>query len=584
VTYKGTWYPNSLSAHSGSSAVLATDSGSRATFSFNGTGANWIAYRDEWSGIANVYVDGALKGQVDTFASPSRAQVRMYSVTGLAAGSHTLAIEATGQKSGASGGAWVWVDAFEAISAGGTTPPPSSTSPVTGGTSLTSSGDQALAVGSAVVTPPGTTAPSGIAIVSYRPNGVLISEAGVPASPPVRRGRIYAEISGPVDTGLAIANPNNSVATVSFFFTDANGVNSQTSSLTLGAHAQLAAFLDESPYNGTSPMNGTFTFTSDVPVSAIAIRGLTNERSEFIITTLPVADLDQTTPAIVFFPHFANGGGWSTQFVLVNSSDATITGTLRFFEQGNTGATANPLSVNIAGQSVTSTTYSIPPRSSRNFATSENSSTVQVGTAQVTPDASSAAPVGVAIFSSKQGGVTNSEAGVPSSQSGTAFRMYVESSGDGTVRSGIAVMNTSNAEAQVNFELTRLDGVSTGLTGSVVLPARGQRALFLDEIPGLAALPKPFKGIVRVHASNDANLAVVGLRGNVNERSDFLLTTTAPSNESHPAASSIVFPHVVDGGGYTTQFILFSGTSAEPANSPLNLFSQTGGNLNFSLN
>jgi hypothetical protein len=107
--------------------------------------------------------------------------------------------------------------------------------------------------------------------------------------------------------------------------------------------------------------------------------------------------------------------------------------------------------------------------------------------------------------------------------------------------------------------------------------------LFLDEIPGITSLPNPFKGIVRVHATNDANIAVVGLRGNVNERGEFLVTTTEPSDESHPAASSLIFPHVVDGDGYTTQFILFSGTSSEPASSPIKLFSQSGGSLSFSL-
>jgi len=93
--------------------VLTANAGARATFSFTGIGANWIAYRDEWSGIANVYVDGALKGQIDTYVKPSKAQAQTYSVSGLAMGNHTLVIEVTGTKSAASGGASVWVDAFE---------------------------------------------------------------------------------------------------------------------------------------------------------------------------------------------------------------------------------------------------------------------------------------------------------------------------------------------------------------------------------------------------------------------------------------------------------------------------------------
>jgi hypothetical protein len=113
VKYTGTWAANNGSINSGGSAVLTATPGARATFTFNGCAARWIAYRDEWSGIANIYVDGVLKSTVDTYSSPGAAQAVMYTVTGLTAGPHTLVVEATGQKSTASKGTWVWVDAFD---------------------------------------------------------------------------------------------------------------------------------------------------------------------------------------------------------------------------------------------------------------------------------------------------------------------------------------------------------------------------------------------------------------------------------------------------------------------------------------
>jgi hypothetical protein len=116
VAYGGSWFANGSSAHSGSSAKLTMESGARATFSFVGTGVRWIGYRDEWAGVARVLVDGRLMATVDTYASPSQAQNVLYSVTGLGAGSHTLTVEATGSRGPASAGAWVWVDAFEAVS------------------------------------------------------------------------------------------------------------------------------------------------------------------------------------------------------------------------------------------------------------------------------------------------------------------------------------------------------------------------------------------------------------------------------------------------------------------------------------
>src|SRR5262249_37650821 len=69
VTYSGTWYSKNMSANSGGSSVMAMDTGARATFTFNGTSVTFIGYRDAWSGIANIYVDGGLKGAVDTYSA-----------------------------------------------------------------------------------------------------------------------------------------------------------------------------------------------------------------------------------------------------------------------------------------------------------------------------------------------------------------------------------------------------------------------------------------------------------------------------------------------------------------------------------
>ena len=113
VQLTGTWLPNSGAFNSGGSAVLATDQGSQATFTFTGTGVNWIGYRDQWSGIAQVYLDGALKGTIDTYSANALAQTVVYSVSGLSNASHNLTIVVTGTRDATSGGAWVWVDAFD---------------------------------------------------------------------------------------------------------------------------------------------------------------------------------------------------------------------------------------------------------------------------------------------------------------------------------------------------------------------------------------------------------------------------------------------------------------------------------------
>lgn len=136
VQTTGTWYPNSGAFNSGGSAILAMDPSTTATFTFTGTGVNWIGYRDQWSGIAQVYVDGVLKGTVDTYSPTELAQTVVYSVNNLANTTHTFKIAVTGTMDSASAGEWVWVDAFDvtvqSTTAGATTSQaPSSTSSAT---------------------------------------------------------------------------------------------------------------------------------------------------------------------------------------------------------------------------------------------------------------------------------------------------------------------------------------------------------------------------------------------------------------------------------------------------------------------
>jgi trimeric autotransporter adhesin len=113
LSYTGTWFLNSNPGQSGGSAVLATDAGARATITFNGAGIRWLAYRDAWSGIANVYLDGVLQTSVDTFVAVDQPQTTAYEIGGLMPGTHSLTIEVTGKRNPQSGGSWVWVDAFD---------------------------------------------------------------------------------------------------------------------------------------------------------------------------------------------------------------------------------------------------------------------------------------------------------------------------------------------------------------------------------------------------------------------------------------------------------------------------------------
>ena len=87
---------------------------STASLTFTGTGISWIGFPCELCGIAKVYVNGSLAATIDTFAETRPASTgALYTASGLASGTHTLRIEATGTTNASSHDAFVVVDAFD---------------------------------------------------------------------------------------------------------------------------------------------------------------------------------------------------------------------------------------------------------------------------------------------------------------------------------------------------------------------------------------------------------------------------------------------------------------------------------------
>lgn len=387
----------------------------------------------------------------------------------------------------------------------------------------------------------GVVGPDAVATFSYRHNGVLISEASVPASAPVQTGRIYVEVGGNVNTGLAIANPNSQPANISFYFTDVSGVNFGAGTATMAANSQISAFLSETPFRPAAAGDAlsrarSFTFTSSIPVGAIALRGYTNERSDFLMTTLPVTPISSPSTDSILLPHFADGGGWQTRLLLVNPTDSVLQGTVSM------NSTIN---------------YSIAPRSSIDITTPGTSPAVRTGAVRITPVPGSYSPVASTVFSFRQSGVVVTESGIAAVGNSRFFRLFAET---GTVRTGLAVANAGSAAGTVQFELLSLAGTHIASSTPIQVQAGGRLSLFVDEIPGFDGIPGEFRGVLRVSA--DVPLTVAGLRSQKNERGEFLIAATpALSDTSQASLSDLIFPHIVTGDGYVTEFLLLSGSA-----------------------
>ena len=447
----------------------------------------------------------------------------------------------------------------------------------------------ALSVGYARIAPgSASSTPVGVAIFGLRTGGVLVSETGVPSSAAISSGRIYAEVDGSIRTGLAIANPSSEDAVITFYFSDETRTSFGDGTTTIPAGTQIAKFLDEAPFDtGETSINGTFTFTSDVPVAAVALRGLTIERNEFLMTTLPVSPLTGEAGETVYFPHFANGLGWTTEVILVNPTDATMAGTVQFVEPGSGSVAAQPVTLTVNDQTASTFSYSLPGRSSTKLRTGGAGATTQVGSVRVTPSTNNQKPAGLSVISFRSGAITVAEAGVSAASTGQAFRLYAEATGAdaGSIQTGIAIANPSADRVVVNFELLTSGGGSVpDMTGSTTIVGNGQKALFLNQIEGMESLATPFEGVLRISTTATEGIAVVGLRIRTNERSEFLITTTPLVDEADADVTDDRFyPHLVDGGGFTTQFIQLSGSTNQTMIGNLSFLSDSGAALDLPL-
>ncbi len=442
--------------------------------------------------------------------------------------------------------------------------------------SAASSGNDAVP-GYAFISPnSGKDTPTGTAVIGFSsPDGSLLSEVSVPASTLVTGGRVYFEANDRIRSGIALANPNNQIALVSFYFTDSAGNNYGWGNLQIPANGQIAGFLDETPFTGIRNSQGTMTFAAKVSISAIGLRGVTNERGEFLMTSLPITPLAaNSTDTEVLLPRAANGGGWSTDVLLVNPTDAAITGKISFTasEGGAWNVTAN-------GETGSSFSYALAQRSSYRLAVSSSQGSRQSGWVTVTRDTDNTLPAAVAVVSSSKNGVTTNQTAV-SSATGTIFRSLVEAQGAagtaGSVRSGLVLMNSSTEASEIYCELRDFDGNYLGLYAGFTLSAASQREVYLTEL--FPALTLPFQGVLRVTSSG--SIKVAGIREKVNQRRDALYASMAVSEETTAAsAEPRFFPHLVHGGGYSVQFTLFSGITEQATNGNLLFYNQKGSPL-----
>jgi hypothetical protein len=88
------------------------NSGSNATFTFNGVGARFYGYKRNDLGIVKISIDGQEKTTVDCYSADAVYDQLLYQIVGLEKGEHNVQISLSGTKNSASRGSGAVIDAF----------------------------------------------------------------------------------------------------------------------------------------------------------------------------------------------------------------------------------------------------------------------------------------------------------------------------------------------------------------------------------------------------------------------------------------------------------------------------------------
>ncbi|HET9219990.1 MAG TPA: hypothetical protein VFR18_23630 [Terriglobia bacterium] len=425
--------------------------------------------------------------------------------------------------------------------------------------------------------------PSGLVVLGYRNSGVLVGETIVQDSSLITAGRVHAEVTadGRLTTHVVIANPNLEDATVNFELRDQQGNLSRSGYFTLRGHSagcnpgnacnQLARFLEQDPFWGGRDVQGTMTLVSSLPVAMFAARwsATGGNPGDVLVTALPVVDLSAAaTQETQVIPHFMVGNGRKTELVMVNPTGATLQGVARFVDiyGGNTYLSSDGSNYQSSFQ------YSIPPNSSQKVIVAKALTGSEFGSVRVTPT-DGPAPAPFVIQSYAQAGVTTFDIAVPASM-GAAFRMYAEQQPGGQLRTGLAISNNNNFSGTVWVSLSDREGSLVGST-SFSLQAYGQIVDYLDSlIPTVSG--QAVQGVVRI-TTDLPSISVLGLRARRNERQQFLMSAIPPVQEEQlPQSQERFFPYWMNGAGFETQIVLFSGRAGQSASGTLTLIRADG--------
>jgi sugar lactone lactonase YvrE len=298
------------------------------------------------------------------------------------------------------------------------------------------------------------------------------------------------------------------------------------------------------------------------------------------------------TPATgsIVFPQIGAGSNLSTQLVLINRSSQRIGGMIQLI-----GSDGMPLQFQLTkvsdreiaccpssaslGEASAAVSSEFPYQIEADGvyrAQLNSSSGTAVGYAVVTLLQGSAAPAGSAIFQFTSNNRVVSEAGVAAVAPTTDARVFVDNR---ATRTGIAIASPDNPQTTVTFDLMGRSGDLIQRT-TRVLPPRGHLPIFVDEL--FPDAPSNFTGLMEI--SSPVPVAPVTLKLSINQRNHPILTTLPIADLTRPVtATSLVFPQIGFGAGYSTSLIFIGTDKIRASTGSVSFFRDDGNGLTLPL-
>jgi len=293
----------------------------------------------------------------------------------------------------------------------------------------------------------------------------IVSEAGVGLSKLTKNFIVYVDNLNGAYSGYAVANYGTGIANLTLTLRDSSGNTKDRASFALSPRQQLPEFAAQRFTAAPAGFEGTIEFASDQKVAAVALR--CDNSTLDVFSTIPV--LVDEAATTLYFPQVADGGGYRTNFILVNPSGAATTAKLEFFADDG-----SPLALPIGGSNRTSYNVLLSARGVAHLITDGTSAHINVGWVRLT------CPVaigGSSIFQTISGTRISSEAGVSSSPLAAHLTTYVESLG--YAASGLAICNPNSGQVAVTLNLRNSSG-QTVATTRFSLPPLGHVAKFFS--------------------------------------------------------------------------------------------------------